>query len=66
MEIKEYIDSGILELYVYGLLSDSENEGVNLMSKKHPQIDLEIIAVEKAIVNISTGFSPFLSADNYE
>jgi hypothetical protein len=24
METKEYINSGILELYVYGLLSDTE------------------------------------------
>lgn len=66
MELKEYIDSGILELYVYGLLSEAENEEVNQMAKKHPQIGQEIIAIEKAIVNISTGFSPFLSADNYE
>jgi hypothetical protein len=28
METKEYINSGILELYVYGLLSDTENEEV--------------------------------------
>ena len=28
METKEYIESGILELYVYGLLSEPENEEV--------------------------------------
>jgi hypothetical protein len=26
MENKEYIESGILELYVYGLLSETESE----------------------------------------
>lgn len=33
MEAKEYIESGILELYVYGLLSETENEEVATMAK---------------------------------
>lgn len=65
MDIKEYIESGILELYVYGLLSESENEEVNRMAIQHKEINDEIIAIEKSIVNISTGFSPFLSSENF-
>ncbi|MES2544347.1 MAG: anti-sigma factor [Bacteroidota bacterium] len=65
MEKKTYIESGILELYVYGLLSESENEEVSQMAKKHAEINDEIISIEKAIVNISTSFSPFLSVENF-
>ena len=65
MDIKEYIETGILELYVYGLLSESENEEVSKMAKEHKEINDEIISIEKSIVNISTSFSPFLSAENF-
>lgn len=66
MDTKQYIESGILELYVYGLLSKTENKEVSQMAKDHPEIEAEIISIEKAIVNLSTSFSPFLSADNFE
>ena len=66
METQEYIESGILELYVYGLLNETENEEVALMAKNNPQINAEIIAIEKAIVALSSSFSPFHSVANYE
>jgi anti-sigma-K factor RskA len=66
MDTKQYIESGILELYVYGLLSETENGEVSQMAKEHPEIEEEIISIEKAIVNLSTSFSPFLSAENFE
>ena len=66
METQEYIESGVLELYVYGLLSETENEEVALMAKNNPQINAEIIAIEKAIVALSSSFSPFHSVANYE
>ena len=66
MDTKQYIESGILELYVYGLLSEAENGEVSQMAKEHPEIEEEIISIEKAIVNLSTSFSPFLSAENFE
>ncbi|MGO4822310.1 MULTISPECIES: anti-sigma factor [unclassified Flavobacterium] len=65
-ENKEYIDSGILELYVYGLLSEAENEEVAKLAKENPAINDEIIAIEKAIVALSSSFSPFHSVANYE
>ena len=66
MESKEYIESGILELYVYGLLTETENEEVATMAKNNPEINDEIIAIEKAIVALSSGFSPFISVENFE
>ena len=66
METKQYIESGILELYVYGLLSEAENIEVAEMAKKNPAINDEIIAIEKAIVALSSSFSPFHSVANYE
>jgi anti-sigma-K factor RskA len=66
METKEYINSGILEIYVYGLLSETENEEVTIMANTYPEIKEEIIAIEKAIVALSSSFSPFHSVANYE
>ena len=65
MENSTYIESGILELYVYGLLTEQENLDVSKMAKQYNEIHEEIIAIEKSIVNLSTSFSPFLSADNF-
>jgi anti-sigma-K factor RskA len=66
MENKEYIESGILELYVYGLLSETESEEVATMAKNNPEINTEIIAIEKAIVSLSSSFAPFHSVEIYE
>ncbi len=66
MDAKEYIESGILELYVYGLLSETENQEVYTMAKNNPEINEEIIAIEKAIVALSSSFSPFHSVSNFE
>lgn len=66
MENKEYLESGILELYVYGLLSESENDEVMAMSNKHSEIKAEIISIEKAIINLSSSFSPFISHSQFE
>lgn len=65
MEAKEYISSGILELYVYGVLQEDENKEISEIAKKHPEITNEILAIEKSIINLSTSFSPFLSAENF-
>ena len=66
MESKEYVESGMLELYVYGLLSESENDEVAAMSNKNPEIKDEIISIEKAVINLSSSFSPFISHSQFE
>jgi hypothetical protein len=66
MDTKEYIETGTLELYVYGLLSEAENIEVSNIAKNYPEINDEIIAIEKAIVALSSSFSPFHSVANFE
>ena len=66
MEAQEYIESGILELYVYGLLTETENLEIAEMAKKNPEVEQEILAIEKAIVALSSSFSPFHSVANFE
>lgn len=66
MEAQEYIESGLLELYVYGLLTEKENIEITELAKKNPEVDAEIIAIEKAIVALSSSFAPFHSVANFE
>ncbi|MRX70007.1 Anti-sigma-K factor rskA [Flavobacterium resistens] len=66
MEAQEYIESGLLELYVYGLLTEKENIEITELAKKNPEVDAEIISIEKAIVALSSSFAPFHSVANFE
>ena len=66
MEAQEYIESGILELYVYGLLTETENLEIAEMAKKNPEVEQEILEIEKAIIALSSSFSPFHSVANFE
>jgi anti-sigma-K factor RskA len=47
--IKEFIESGILELYVMGDLSPDESQEVELMAEKHPAIKQELLEIETAM-----------------
>ena len=53
MNIKEYIASGILELYVAGSLSEKENEQVHAAIKEHPELLAEVQSIEKAIIALT-------------
>ncbi|RZS93357.1 anti-sigma factor [Aquimarina brevivitae] len=53
MDIKEYIESGILELYIYGSLSAKENEEVYEMLQKHPEILVEVEKIEATLDQLS-------------
>lgn len=66
MNSREYIESGILELYVFGKLSDEEIAEVNQMANQYPEVKEEIAAIEKAVINLSYGVAPHLSATNFE
>ena len=46
MNSKEYIESGILELYVFGKLTDEEMAEVSQMAIQHPEVKDEITAIE--------------------
>ncbi|MDT7830234.1 anti-sigma factor [Pricia sp. S334] len=58
MEIKEYIASGVLELYVAGLLSEEENVEVYQLALEHPEIKREILAIEAAILELTKTVAP--------
>jgi anti-sigma-K factor RskA len=49
LDIKEYISSGILELYVFGQLSEVERTEVERMAAQHPEVKSEIHEISKAI-----------------
>lgn len=66
MNTQEYIESGNLELYVYGLLDESETKKISELAKTNPEIKKEIVSIEKAILNLSSSFSPAISAENFE
>lgn len=50
-EVKAYIESGILELYVLGQLSATECIEVEEMASKYPEVKAEILAIELAMEN---------------
>jgi len=60
MDVEKYIDSGILELYVAGSLSEKENLEVYEYALKHPEIMTEIISIENAILELTKIASPGL------
>jgi mannose-6-phosphate isomerase-like protein (cupin superfamily) len=54
MTSKEFIDSGILEQYVFGIASANEIEEVERMIATDPAIYLEFIAISKTMENYAT------------
>lgn len=66
MNSREYIESGILELYVFGKLSESEMIEVQQMAADNPSIRTEIAAIEKAVINLSYSVSPAISSETYD
>ena len=66
MKNLEFIESGILELYVCGILSPEENNEIFEKAQAEPEIQKEIIAIEKTLVALSSSFSPLNSVENYD
>ena len=58
MDTKAYIESGILELYVAGQLSEPENREVYELILKHPEILQEVLEIESAIVKLTKTVAP--------
>lgn len=66
MNSREYIESGILELYVFGKLSEEERQDVQQMAADSPAIRTEIAAIEKAVIDLSQSVSPTISSETYD
>lgn len=48
-EVRKFIESGILEMYVMGDASPEENVLVELMVNKHPEVKEELLSIEVAL-----------------
>ncbi len=57
MDINAYIESGILELYVAGTLSEKENKEVYELMQQHPEILQEVLEIESALVKLTASAS---------
>lgn len=53
MNIKEYIESGVLEAYILGALSEDEKTLVEANIAKFPQLNDELLAIEAAMQQYS-------------
>lgn len=53
MDVQKYIASGILELYVAGILSEAENLEVYSNAKEYPEVMAEIVAIEAAVLELT-------------
>ncbi len=51
MDLKKYIESGILEQFVLGSLSSQEVIEVEKLMSRHPEIRAEVMAIEDAMEN---------------
>ena len=56
MNTKEYIQSGVLELYAAGALSDTEAREVEAMAARYPEVQAELAAIQDALVSYSAAF----------
>lgn len=59
MNIKEYIESGILELYIYGVLSEEENLEVSKRLHEYPEIKKEVEEIEQALQELGAAVAPY-------
>lgn len=62
IDIQEYIDSGVLELYVYGTLSEKESLEVSRLVVLHPELNAEVERIEKALLELSAAVAPDTSS----
>lgn len=58
MTTQEYIESGILELYVAGALSEQENLEVSNAVQQSPELQREVEAIETALVKLAESTKP--------
>lgn len=57
MNTGEYIESGILESYVLGMLSHDENVEVQAMAARHPEVKAAILELEKTLEELGQAYS---------
>ncbi|MGB5943516.1 MAG: anti-sigma factor [Leeuwenhoekiella sp.] len=65
MDIQEYIESGILELYVCGALTQEESIEVSKQLNKHEEIRAEVERIEKCLQHLSRAAAPYTPYETY-
>ena len=66
MSTTEILNSGDLELYVFGILNENESNQIAKLSLTDSDIKNEIISIENSVLMLSSSFSPIISSDVYE
>jgi len=59
MNIKHYISSELLELYVYGALSEKENAEIYSALKQYPEIEEEIKEVKTSLIKLTSATASY-------
>jgi len=62
IDIKEYIDSGVLELYVYGTLTEVESFEVSRLVALYPELKAEVERIETVLLQLSSAVAPDTSS----
>ncbi len=57
MDVKEYIESGIIEAYATGMLIDADAREVELMGEKHPEVKAAILKAQSALDSLTKAYS---------
>lgn len=60
---QEYIESGVLELYIYGTLSEEESREVTRLIAEHPELLAEVERIEKGLQQLSSAAAPYTPSD---
>lgn len=58
IDIKQYIESGIIELYVFGALSEAKSLEVSANVAAHPKLLKEVEHIEKSMLIFSESLAP--------
>ena len=66
MNINKYIESGILELYLTGALSDSESAEVKANIEIYPELKRELDSIEKILLNTGAAIGGSLPNDLFD
>lgn len=56
MDLKEYISSGVLELYAAGALSEAEAREVEAMAAKHIEVQRELDSIQSALTGYAGAY----------
>ena len=67
MSTQDYINEGLLELYVAGILTEEENQRISNLIASDPELQREVEAIEASVVSLSKAVAPkTLNTNRYQ